>query len=60
MCKYYSKQKSAPKSSVIYINVKRVKKVPEIDGRCELAAKPEQLFVFHSDEDLIEDVKLIS
>ena len=60
LVKFYSKQKSSARSSVIYINVKRVKKVPEIDGRCELSAKPEQLTVFQADSDLLDGLRLVS
>lgn len=50
LCKYFSKQKNKSKSSVIYTTVKKVKKVPEIDGRCELKAAPYKIEVYYDDD----------
>ena len=50
LCKLYSKQKSMDRSIVIYINVKKVKKVENIDGRCELAAKPDRMVVYENED----------
>jgi predicted ribosome quality control (RQC) complex YloA/Tae2 family protein len=49
LVKFYSKLKDAPRVSVIYTQVKQVKKVPEIDGRVELRSSPEVMAVYDDD-----------
>lgn len=46
LVKTYSKQKSFPRSIVIYTQVKNVKKVIDVDGLVELRSKPESIIVF--------------
>lgn len=52
LVKQFSKQKGMDRSSVIYTNVNKVKKVPEVDGLCQLACTPEKLVVYTNEDSL--------